>query len=126
LSTTDPKKYGRYFKTGDGRIRFIKKANGAGQRGNAGIRAAKGQFIAFLDRMMFAAVQASRQMCCFPIRRRLVYAIHPSLMAPENRERTTILRHEGRIFEKLFERNFISTSTVVIRKACIDLAGIFR
>lgn len=112
------------------RIRYIKKANGGpASARNAGIKEAKGEFIAFLDGDdVWESHKLTWQMPAFEDANvGLVYA-DASVIDVDGKlleNNSHLVKSEGLVFENLFRKNFIPTSTVVVRKSCIEEAGYF-
>lgn len=113
------------------RIRFIRKGNGGpASARNLGIRLAKGEFVAFLDGDdLWEADKLEKQMPLFEDRAvGLVYA-DVSLIDVNDRPLANTVRYtraQGQVFESLFNKNFIPTSTVVARHASLLRAGFFN
>jgi sugar transferase (PEP-CTERM/EpsH1 system associated) len=115
-----------------GRIRFVRQSNGGpASARNAGCRLAAGECLAFLDAddvwepeklaMQSAALAASpRAGLVYSPAARIDRAGRP-VPAPGPEP----LRPSGRIAEALFEQNVIPTSTVMIRRACLEAVGWF-
>ena len=97
---------------------------------NFGIRLSRGVYVAFLDSddvwEPYKLEQQLRRLTQSP-QAELVYTAVVAI--DEQGQATSGLRpkggEEGRIFERLFEHNFITTSTVLVRRASLINAGAF-
>lgn len=114
-----------------GQIKYIYQTNQrqAAARNN-GIRRSKGELIAFLDSDdLWLPKKLESQLPFFQESSiGLVYS-GLSIFDEDNNtlEETDFTRYrKGRIFDDLLASNFIPTSTVMIRRSCIDKAGFFR
>ena len=116
------------FAREDVRIRLIRQENRRlPEARNSGIRASQGRYVAFLDdddlwvpeklalqmRQMESAPQLglSYTLSYNVDRKGRLYRVWPD--------------HPGLTYTELFERNFIPCSSVLIRRACLDVAGVF-
>ena len=115
--------------TESGRVRYLVQRNRrqAAAR-NAGIRASQGELIAFLDHDdLWAPKKLERQV---PLFERpevgLVYsgAVEIDLDGNVLWEKGSEKFCRGRIFDRLLFDHFITNSTVVVRRACLDRTGL--
>ena len=119
------------------KIRVVSQTNSgpAGAR-NTGVFNAKGEFIAFLDQddtwlpqklsLQVPLIEANKNVgvvCCD------TYIVDSGKFDAlvENCPRSFHMRkpHRGRVFDHLFFDNFISTSSVIVRKECFSKVGMF-
>lgn len=117
------------FSLRDKRIKYIRHSDnmGANVARNTGIKAATGEFIAFLDDDdEWLPDKIEKQLKQFnDIRTGMVYCPYYVIKAGRKRVRKTSL-YKGNIYKKLLARNFIgSTSCIVIKKECILDVGMF-
>lgn len=112
------------------RILIIQKPNGGpASARNLGIRQAKGEYVAFLDaddlwvnnkiERQLAAISAEPKIGMVYSRRKF---LQDEKVISEIPKKPCL---SGMIFRELFNGNFITTSTVLARKACFDRLGVF-
>ncbi len=116
------------------RITFIRKENGGpGSARNAGIKVAKGEYIAFLDSDdLWLPEKLNGQVKYlddYPDVG-LLFTDFEIFCEDENGQERKLreihINVEGPCFDKLFQKNFIPTLTVIIRKSCMDAVGLFE
>ena len=113
-----------------GRVTYVWKTNGGpASARNAGIRRSRGEFLAFLDAddvwepdklatQLAAFQQHPEAGMVYAAVRKIDEAGRPVASAP-------VRRPSGRIAAELFMGNVIPTSTVVIRRKCLEAVGLF-
>ncbi len=131
-STDDTGEVARKFLS-DPRVRYIRQKN-AGQANakNSGIRAATGEFIAFLDSDDFWETnKLEKQMPLFSDPRvgvvysRARYIDGKGVPIDLTLAGEHLLPRSGRVTEHLFFDNFVPFSSAVVRRECVGKAGIF-
>ena len=116
------------------RVRYIYQENsGPTCARNRGILASNAEYIAFLDSDdIWLPEKLEVQIARFKLKRELglVYSdayrffSDKTTMEPET-EFSRLKPHSGWTFEHLFRDNFVHTSTVVVRKRCLEKVGVF-
>lgn len=115
------------------RIRAIRQPNsGVARARNAGIAASRGAFIAFLDcDDVWLPQKLARQIELFGRDPELglvysdcqIFSDAGVLVASKRAVRAPA---EGHVLQALFRDNFITTSSTVVRRDCLDRVGVFR
>lgn len=109
------------------KIRYIRKENGGpASARNAGIQAASGEYVAFLDGDdIWYPDKLRKQMPLFREDTGLIYGrLDPfDESGVIEKKRRPLVR--GEALKRLFAKNFISTSTVVVKKEHLERAGLF-
>lgn len=111
------------------KITFIRKENGGpASARNEGIKIAEGEYIAFLDSDdLWLPEKLDYQLNYMAAYRDvgLTFTDAEVISGGNNETRKIIFTGQDLSIKGLFERNFIPTLTVMVRKACIDNAGLF-
>ena len=119
------------FAARDPRVRLVRQPNaGAAAARNAGVRAGRGRFVAFLDHDdLWAPEKLARQMARFEADPALGWCytdaefFDSATGAPRLRASSEGAPPEGWVFEALLARNFIPFSSVVVRREAFENAG---
>lgn len=114
----------------DARVRYIRQQNqGQPKAKNNGLRAARGDFIAFCDADdLWEPDKLERQLPCFENARvGVVYSEVSFIDGAGNRyEKPPVYRrHSGRITNQMLIKNFVPFGTSVIRRECVEKNGVF-
>ena len=117
----------------DGRVRYLRHDTnkGATTARNTGIRASRGQYIAFQDSDdEWLAGKLEKQMRLFEEAGDTVGAVYCAFLRIENGKETYIPGphiedREGDLSHALLFGNFVSTQTLVVRRDCLEKAGLF-
>lgn len=111
------------------RIRAIRKENGGvASARNAGIRAAKGDLLAFLDDDdVWLPDKLARQAEAFEKHPEVGLVYTNCVRFNEHGElpERDMAPRSGRVFKAFVEDYFIVLSTMAVRRACVDAAGLF-
>lgn len=130
-STDDTAEIVKTFK--DDRIQYIlhdANAGGAAAR-NTGIRASRGEYIAFQDSDdEWFPEKLEKQMTLFEQVSAETGVVYTGFWRVRNNHKTYIppdgiKQKEGDIHRELLKRNFVSTQTVVVKKECLEQSGLF-
>jgi len=109
------------------KIRYHYKENGGiASAKNAGIRLSKAEFIAFLDHDdLWVPDKLKLQMECFNENPHagLVYAKYTSFRDDKELRTKPEKGYSGWIFKELLAKSFIQTSTVMVKRECLDTVG---
>jgi glycosyltransferase involved in cell wall biosynthesis len=111
------------------RVRYLRREHGGQALArNQGIRAARGEFVAFLDDDdLWVPGKLDAQMRVFEARPELALVYGRYSGFGEEAERDGEIHFEVSPSPLgLFRRNFIGTLTVVVRKSCLESVGMFR
>lgn len=130
-STDNTKEVVKSFK--DERITYIKheKNKGAAAARNTGIKAAKGEYIAFQDSDDdWFPEKLKKQMKVFEMAQSEVGIVYTGFWRIEGNKKTYIPSYrvsqkEGNIHKQLLKGNFVTTQSVVIRKKYFEKLGMF-
>jgi len=117
----------------DPRIRYIRheENKGAAAARNTGIKAAKGEFIAFQDSDdKWLPEKLEKQMKVFENAPAKVGVVYTGFWRIENNKKIYIpfswlTQKEGNIHKELLKENFIGTPAALVRKECFEKAGMF-
>ncbi|KHE91212.1 MAG: glycosyltransferase family 2 protein [Candidatus Scalindua rubra] len=108
-------------------IRYHYKENGGiASAKNAGISLSQAEFIAFLDHDdLWAPDKLRLQMECFNENPQvgLVYAKYTSFRDGKDLRTKPEKGYSGWIFKELLSKSFIQTSTVIVKRECLDAVG---
>ena len=109
------------------KIRYHYKENGGiASAKNAGISLTQAKFVAFLDHDdLWVPDKLQLQMECFREHPRvgLVYAKYTSFRDGKELRTKPEKGYSGWIFKELLSKSFIQTSTVVVKRECLDAVG---
>lgn len=109
------------------KIRYHYKENGGiASAKNTGISLSEAEFVAFLDHDdLWVPDKLQLQMECFSKNPQvgLVYAKYASFRDGRELRTKPEKGYSGWIFKELLSKSFIQTSTVVVRKECLDAVG---
>lgn len=111
-------------------VRLMKQANGGPARArNAGIRATQAPFVAFLDADdVWEPTKLAQQLRVMAERPAVGLVYGPVLKIDETGDvvgRSRFPGVSGQAFHRLFWRNVIPTSSVLVRRACLQEVGSF-
>lgn len=118
----------------EGACKYIYQSNqGVAEARNATLRAARGEYVAFLDADDFWEPDKLELQMNFLAERPDVALLHGNIRIVDAGKNQTIFdslpinrRHKcDHIFGELYLGNFINTSTVVIKRECLDRIGCF-
>jgi len=117
----------------DERIRYIRheKNKGATAARNTGIKAAKGDYIAFQDSDdEWLPQKLEKQMNVFETVSPKVGVVYTGFLRIENDKKeyipySWVTQKEGDIHRELLKGNFIGTPVLLVRKECFEKAGMF-
>ena len=117
----------------DDRIRYIKheRNRGATAARNNGIKAAKGEYIAFQDSDdEWLSMKLEKQVNAFNCGPHDLGVVYTSFWLLDHSKKTLVpsshvKQTEGRLHNALLETNFISTPTTVVKKECFEKVGMF-
>ncbi|MGB9694174.1 MAG: glycosyltransferase family 2 protein [Fervidobacterium sp.] len=117
----------------DERIRYVRheKNKGAAAARNTGIKAARGEYIAFQDSDdEWLPEKLEKQMKAFDSWPSNLGVVYTSFWLIDQNRKTFcpplfVKQTDGEIHDALLETNFVSTPTAVVRKECFEKAGIF-
>jgi len=113
------------------KIKYIYKENGGpASARNVGIKNARGEYIAFLDSDdIWLPEKLEKQIEYLQSNPDIALVYSDCIRFNENgvcqRKSNVYHLREGYIFFKLLEGNFITTSTVIVRRECLDKVGYF-
>ena len=132
-STDNTEEVVKKFQEKDKRIRYIKheRNKGASAARNTGIKAAKGEYIAFQDSDdEWLPEKLEKQMKVFETAPPEVGVIYTGFWRIENNKKiyipySWVAQKEGNIHKELLKGSFIGLPTVLIRKECFKKAGMF-
>ncbi len=109
------------------KIRYHYKENGGiASAKNAGVILSKAEFIAFLDHDdLWVSDKLKIQMECFNENPQvgLVYAKYTSFMDGKELRTKPEKGYSGWIFNELLAKSFIQTSTVIVKRECLNAIG---
>lgn len=109
------------------KIRYYYKENGGiASAKNAGIRLSKTEFVAFLDHDdLWIPDKLKIQMECFNTNPQvgLVYSKYTSFRNGKELRTKPDKGYSGWIFKDLLSKSFIQTSTVMVKRKCLDAVG---
>ena len=109
------------------KIRYHYKENGGiASAKNAGINLSEAEFVAFLDHDdLWVPDKLQLQMECFNENHQvgLVYAKYTSFRDGKELRTKPEKGYSGWIFKELLAKSFIQTSTVVVKKECLNAVG---
>lgn len=117
----------------DDRIRYFQhnKNRGAPAARNTGIRAAKGEYIAFQDSDdEWLPEKLEKQIIAFENAKPAVGVVYSGFWLIKNDKRTYMptketLQKEGNIHNELLKGNFVSGVSAIVRRNCFEKTGMF-
>ena len=109
----------------EGGINYVYQENrGVAEARNAGVASSRGEYVAFCDSDDFwVPEKLQKQMSLFTEKTALVYSNAYLLSAnfrKEVRSYDLIAPHRGEVYRDLLKKNFIATSSVVVRKVLLN------
>lgn len=118
----------------DERMRYIRheKNKGAVAARNTGIKAARGEYIAFQDSDdEWLSEKLEKQVRAFKFGPSDLGVVYTSFWLIDSGRKTyfpssDVKQTEGNLHQALLEANFIGTSTAVVRKECFEKTGMFE
>lgn len=121
------------FQERDNRIKYIRheKNKGGSAARNTGIKAARGEYIAFQDSDdEWLQEKLEKQMVVFKSVPTEVGIVYTGFLRIENDKENYIpsswvIKKEGNIHNELLRGNFVTTQSIVARKECFEKAGMF-
>lgn len=132
-STDNTEEIIKEFQEQDKRIKYIKhdKNKGGSTTRNTGIKAARGEYIAFQDSDdEWLPEKLKKQMEVFKNTSSKVGIIYTGFWRIKDNEKTYIpqswvKQKDGNIYFELLKGNFVTTQSIVTRKECFKKAGMF-
>ena len=132
-STDNTEQVVKIFQEKDNRIRYIKheKNRGAAAARNTGIKAARGEFVAFQDSDdEWFSDKLLLQMQVFSNAQKDVGVVYTGFWRITNKKKiyiphSWVKQKEGYILRELLIGNFIGTPTAIVRKECLIKMGMF-
>lgn len=132
-STDNTKDIIREFRKKDKRIKYIRheKNRGGSAARNTGIKATRGEYIAFQDSDdEWLSEKLEQQMKIFKNVPSKVGIVYTGFLRIENSKKNYIpsswvSKKEGNIHNELLKGNFVTTQSIVTRKKCFMKAGLF-
>lgn len=122
---------GKYVKQYSGRVRYFYQSNcGPAAARNRGIKEAGGEYMAFLDSDDIWLPEKSELQISRLETDPKCGLVHTKRVRIGLDGETLLTRHgeplEGHVFDRLLKENSICSSSVMIRKSCLDAAGLFN
>jgi len=132
-STDNTEEVIKEFQEQDKRIKYIKhdKNKGGSAARNTGIKAARGEYIAFQDSDdEWLPEKLEKQMKVFKNALPEVGVVYTGFLRIKNGKENYIpsswvIKKEGNIHDELLRGNFVTTQSIIIRKECFKKAGMF-
>jgi glycosyltransferase involved in cell wall biosynthesis len=121
------------FQKKDKRIKYIRreKNRGGSAARNTGIKAARGEYIAFQDSDdEWLPEKLEKQMNVFENAPAEVGVVYTGFLRIKNDKKTYtpsswVTQKEGNIYKELLKGNFVTTQSIVMRKECFVKTGMF-
>ncbi len=121
------------FQKKDDRITYLKhkKNKGGSAARNAGIKASRGEYIAFQDSDdEWLSKKLEKQMRVFNSASLEIGVVYTGFWRIENNRKiyipaSWVVQKEGKIYKELLKGNFVTTQSILVRKVCFDRVGYF-
>jgi len=121
------------FQKKDDRITYLKheKNKGGSAARNTGIKAARGEYIAFQDSDdEWFPEKLGKQMRIFESASLEIGVVYTGFWRIENDRKiyipaSWVIQKEGKIYKELLKWNFVTTQSILVRKVCFDRVGYF-